>query len=162
MSSFMDVEQTIGYGVGNKPRLWYPIPGYNGYEISDDGYVRSMKHFKQYPTGLLLRVKGHSTSHDPIFELSDNNNRRIRLKRSTLWDLAIHNPRGVIPRYTLERNIGSRNKILMDPYRNEGEREGERTKRTLFNLLPDEPVTVEEKPNVKVAVHFFVDTDIKY
>lgn len=162
MSSFMDVEQTIGYGIGNQPRLWYPVPGYNGYEISNDGYVRSMKHFKQYPTGILLHTKKDSNPLDPTFEFSNNNNRRVILRRSEIWDLAMNNPRGVIPRYTLERNIDSRNKILMDPYRNEGEREGERTKRTLFNLLPDEPVTVEEKPNVKVAVHFFVDTDIKY
>jgi hypothetical protein len=37
---------------------WLPVPGYTGYEVSDDGQVRS---FKRYPSGMLLTqfpVKG--------------------------------------------------------------------------------------------------------
>ena len=36
-------------------RIWYQIPGFPGYELSSDGFLRSMKHFKRYPYGLLLQ-----------------------------------------------------------------------------------------------------------
>ena len=32
-----------------EPRYWFYIPGFNGYELSNDGFVRSMKHYRRYP-----------------------------------------------------------------------------------------------------------------
>ena len=36
-------------------RLWYNIPNFNGYEISNDNYIRSMKHYMKYPYGILIK-----------------------------------------------------------------------------------------------------------
>ena len=36
---------------------WYYIPGFNGYEISNTGIVRSMKHYKKYPFGILIKPR---------------------------------------------------------------------------------------------------------
>ena len=46
-------------------RLWYYIPGFNGYELSNDYYIRSMKHYRKYPFGILLEpVKKADGSYD--------------------------------------------------------------------------------------------------
>lgn len=57
-------------------RLWYYIPGFNGYEVSNDGYVRSMKHWRKYPYGILIKPKSINNG-EAIFELSNDNNERI-------------------------------------------------------------------------------------
>ena len=36
-------------------RRWICINGYNGYEYSNDGLLRSMKNYKQNPYGKLLK-----------------------------------------------------------------------------------------------------------
>ena len=73
-------------------RWFYYIPGFNGYEISNDGYVRSMKHYKKYPFGILIQPKKRNGKvvdpEDPTFELSNNNNERVAVKRSQLQYLA--------------------------------------------------------------------------
>lgn len=98
---------------------WYYIPGFNGYEISNTGIVRSMKHYKKYPYGILIRPKEVS---DPFelfiksfpeltYELSDNNNERKIIKRSELQYLANNNSNKVqgYPRRTIVTDISPRN-----------------------------------------------------
>lgn len=98
---------------------WYYIPGFNGYEISNTGIVRSMKHFRKYPFGILIRPREVSNpldlftkSYDDLtYELSDNNNERQVIKRSTLLYLASSNPYHVqgYPRRTIVTDIAPRN-----------------------------------------------------
>lgn len=97
-------------------RLWYYIPGFNGYEISNDGYVRSMKHYRAYPFGILIQPKKDKDGNiidpeDPIFELSDNNNERHAIHRSQLIYLSKNNKLIVngYPRSTIITDRSSRN-----------------------------------------------------
>lgn len=98
---------------------WYYIPGFNGYEISNTGIVRSMKHYRKYPFGILIRPR---ETRDPMdlfvknydeltYELSDNNNERKVMKRSELLYLASSNPYHVTgyPRRTIVTDIAPRN-----------------------------------------------------
>lgn len=85
MGNFVEVADVLGL---NSERLWYYIEGFNGYEISNDGYLRSMKHYKKYPTGILIRPK---TKDGQTFELSNDYNQRVKISLKELWNIAINN-----------------------------------------------------------------------
>lgn len=117
ISNFAPIQNYID--PNNSSILWYYIPGFNGYEISNTGIIRSMKHYKKYPFGMLIRPR---EVNDPIelftkqfndltYELSDNNNKRQIMKRSTLLNLAINNQYHVqgYPRTTIVTDIAPRN-----------------------------------------------------
>lgn len=113
MNKFVGVEQVLNI---NDNRLWYYIPGFNGYEISNDNFIRSMKHFKKYPYGILIRAKRDINGNiihpeNPIYELSNNNNKRISLHLSDIINLAQTNQQIVqgYPRRTYQTDISSRN-----------------------------------------------------
>lgn len=101
---------------------WYYIPGFNGYEISNTGIVRSMKHYRKYKFGILIRPKEvtnpmelfTNTYSELTYELSDNNNERQVIKRSELQYLASTNPYHVqgYPRRTIITDIASRNQRI--------------------------------------------------
>lgn len=92
-----------------EPRKWYWLKDFNGYEISEDGYLRSMKHHRKYPYGIMItpKIKGE----DPTFELSNNQNERVTVKRSELMKMAFENHIGVsgYPRSTMMTDHWSRN-----------------------------------------------------
>ena len=97
-------------------RLWFYIPGFNGYEVSNDGFIRSMKHYRRYPFGLLIQPKKDRAGNiispeDPTYELSTNNNERVAIKLSQLLYLAKTNPYGVtgFPRSTCITDTNPRN-----------------------------------------------------
>lgn len=107
-AKFIPVEDVLD--VNDPNRWWFYIPGFNGYEISNDGYIRSMKHFMKYPYGILIKKKkDHGT--DPSYELSDNNNERKVIRLSQIQYLAKTNPYAVsgYPRRTNISDIASRN-----------------------------------------------------
>lgn len=90
-------------------RIWYGIPGFRGYEISNDHYVRSLKHFNKYPFGIMLTPK-NKDSDNPIFELSDNYDKRISMSLKEIIDLVNNNPTEPgYPRETIVTNRSSRN-----------------------------------------------------
>lgn len=98
----------------NEPRYWFYIPGFNGYEISNDGFVRSMKHYRRYPFGIMIKpvsTKSEQNSTDPLFILSNNNNERKRVRLSQIAFLAKNNPYAVTgyPRLTIVTDRFSRN-----------------------------------------------------
>lgn len=41
--------------VADQRRIWYNIEGFNGYQISNDLWLRSMKMKHEYPFGILIR-----------------------------------------------------------------------------------------------------------
>ena len=111
---YVGIEQVLN--IYEPSRVWYYIPGYNGYEVSNDGYLRSMKHYRRYPYGIMInpiKMKDGSIRcpQDPIFELSDNNNERQRIHLSQLMHLALTNPYTVsgYPRATIITDTSSRN-----------------------------------------------------
>jgi hypothetical protein len=98
-------------------RYWMYIPGFNGYEVSNDGIIRSMKHFVKYPYGILIqKVKRgkYADSPDPLYEISDDDNKRQRIRLSQIMELAKKNQFAVYgyPRATIVTNSGSRNKYV--------------------------------------------------
>lgn len=107
---FTPVEEVID--PGDTSILWHYIPGFNGYEISFElNRVRSMKHFRKYPYGLLLQERENSDPANPTYELFNNNNERIAVRLSQLIYLAKTNPWGVTgyPRTTNIMDTASRN-----------------------------------------------------
>lgn len=62
--------------------LWYTIKGFNGYQLSNLGYIRSMKNFNKYPYGTLLKFQ--DTKNGRYYILSDNNNVRRKLLLSEI------------------------------------------------------------------------------
>jgi hypothetical protein len=112
---FIPIESVLD--IYDTNRYWMYLPGFNGYEISNDGYVRSMKHYMKYPYGILIqKVKRgkYADSPDPLFELSDDDNKRQRIRLSQLMELAMKNQFIVYgyPRATIVTNSGSRNKYV--------------------------------------------------
>ena len=97
------------FNVYNDPQLWYDIPGFNGYEMSDYGLVRSMKHFQRYPFGMLIRFDDKEN-----YILSNSYNNRLRIPRKDLWDLVVNNPNPTIgyPRTTNQTDHYSRNRRM--------------------------------------------------
>lgn len=106
--------------------LWYYIPGFNGYEISNTGIVRSMKHHRKYPFGILIKPREVK---DPIelftknfieltYELSDDYNERHIITRSELLSLAANNKIKVngYPRLTIIADNSSRNPRCFKKY----------------------------------------------
>lgn len=108
-SKFIPIESVLD--INDQNIWWYYIPGFNGYELSSNGLVRSMKHFKKYPFGILIKTRDKVRSEDPSFELSDNNNERVIIRLSQLQHLARTNPYAVqgYPRRTICTDIAPRN-----------------------------------------------------
>ncbi len=116
-------------------RRWYYIPGFNGYEISNDGYVRSMKHWKKYPTGLLIQSK------KDVFELSNDNCERVRISRDEIMKLAMEHAeeytKRSYPRPTYVCDYTSRNKRCFRPPK-EKPRESDHYITPKFTVIHDE------------------------
>ena len=115
MGRFTRVEDVIN--TEDTKREWYYIMGYNGYEMSNDGYIRSMKHYKRYPYGLLIQPKKNGKGEvinpeNPIYTLSNNNNERCTLHLSEIKQIceSINQKKvGGYPRPTKMVDIASRN-----------------------------------------------------
>lgn len=112
---FIPIEDVLN--IFDENRLWYYIPSFNGYEVSNDGYLRSMKHYRKYPYGIIIQPvdrDSYKDSCDPLYEISDDNNKRQRIRMSQLVHLAATNQFAVrgYPRTTIITNSGSRNKYV--------------------------------------------------
>lgn len=90
--------------------LWYSIPGFNGYEISNGCIVRSMKNYKKYPYGMLISPKGKAEN--PSFTLSNDNGERVTIKLSEIMKIVseTYNKIPGYPRHTWEYDISGRDK----------------------------------------------------
>ena len=76
-----------------------------------------MKHYRKYPYGILVKPvqrEPYKNSNDPLYELSDDNNKRQRIRYSQLAELANKNPYKIdsYPRQTIIGNNNSRNKFI--------------------------------------------------
>lgn len=109
-------------------QIWYDIPGYNGYQISNFYFIRSFKYSNIYPYGILVSPKRSKEKdiYNPIhymgsienrenviYELSDNDNMRIELSMQEIINMSI---RPGVPAYrtcyTIPKTRSSRNKRL--------------------------------------------------
>lgn len=76
-----------------------------------------MKHYRKYPYGILIKpVQSgkYKDSCDPLFEISDDNNQRQRVRLSQLYHLAYTNQYSIAgyPRATIITNTSSRNQFV--------------------------------------------------
>ena len=92
---------------------WYMIDGFNGYELNEEGVVRSMKmmnanpghHIKLYDTD-----KNGNPIDPPYYILSNNFNKRVRMTQEQLLDIVFHSGKPLKPRKEDSVYLGSRNK----------------------------------------------------
>ena len=83
---------------------WYMIKGFNGYEINEQGTVRSMKMMNANPGYLIkLHKKGYYT-------LSNNENKRVKMTPGELLSIVFHEGNELVPRPDDAIYLGSRNK----------------------------------------------------
>lgn len=67
--------------------LWFRIPGFPGYEISNNNYVRSFKSRKKYPFGTLVKWDNKGN-----ISLTNHNNQRVKLSLSDIWETVKSEP----------------------------------------------------------------------
>ena len=84
--------------------MWYMIKGFNGYEINEQGVVRSMKMMNANP-GHLLKQDKHG-----YYTLSNDENKRVRISPQQLLDIVFNSGNPLIPRNENAVYMGSRNK----------------------------------------------------
>lgn len=93
----------------NYEKIWICIKKYNGYEISTDGIVRSMKNYMKYPTGIF--IKRYKDSKGYYYFLTNNSNEREKVYVEDLLELVNNDP-NPIRRQFYDTDISSRNKII--------------------------------------------------
>lgn len=54
--------------------LWYDIPNFPGYQISNNGYIRSFKQYRKYPLGTLVKFCNKECTK---IQLTNSNNQRV-------------------------------------------------------------------------------------
>ena len=126
-------------------RRWICINGYNGYEYSNDGLLRSMKNFKVNPMGKLL--KKYKKKKGYYYILSDDNNNRKKVYEQEILDI-IRSDKVPRIRRTYETDIDARNRIFTKP----------RTSRQKINLdkyIGIPKFSIIDKPNKKKAIRFY-------
>lgn len=146
----------------NADRYWYYIPGFNGYEISNDGYIRSMKHYKKYPFGLLIQPKknrdGIIHPEDPIYELSNNNNERTSVNFSKIRNLAETNKYHITgyPRRTNIIDIASRNQRCCIKQKQVPSQIDKTLIYPKFTIIEDESISEEKRSDIICPIEFII------
>lgn len=84
--------------------MWYMIEGFNGYEINENGTVRSMKMMWKDP-GHLLKLDKYG-----YYTLSNNENKRVRITPNELLNLVFNSGLPLKPRPDNAVYLGGRNK----------------------------------------------------
>lgn len=84
--------------------LWYMIEGFNGYEINKDGVVKSMKRMYACPGHILKK------DDDGYYTLTNNRNKRIKIKPEKLLDIVFNQGHELRPREQEYIYMGGRNK----------------------------------------------------
>lgn len=127
-------------------RRWICINGYNGYEYSNDGLLRSMKNFKVNPMGKL--IKKYKNKKGYYYILSDDNNNRKKVYEQEILDI-IRSDKIPRIRRTYQTDIDARNRIFTKP----------RTSKQKIELNKNVGIpkftVVDEKPKKEEAIYFY-------
>lgn len=144
-------------------QMWYNIPGYNGYEISNQGYIRSMKNFRRYPYGMLIRPIKDKKGNN-YFELSDDFNHRKKLSIQEIWNLAMNNPykNNSYPRSTWITDSRSRNPLAFSHSRTDSKPIKQETYSYVeFPIIKDIDNDIQIR-NFKSPIYFIDEKGEKY
>ncbi len=87
--------------------LWYMIDGFNGYEINEDGIVRSMKMMNANPGH---HLKLYTDKKEPYYILSNNFNKRVKVTQKELLYIVFNSGKPLKPRNEDAIYLGGRNK----------------------------------------------------
>lgn len=87
--------------------MWYMIEGFNGYELNEEGVVRSMKMMDANPGH---QIKVYYDGNGPYYKLSNNFNKRVKMYRKDLIDIVFNSGLPLKPRDENAIYLGSRNK----------------------------------------------------
>ena len=98
----VSVDQVIN--ISDPSVIWFRIPGFPGYEISNTNYIRSFKSRKKYPYGTLVK---HDKNNYVI--ITNSNNQRIKLNFGDIWSRVNSEPH--IKSHTWEVQGTSRNQM---------------------------------------------------
>jgi hypothetical protein len=99
---YLRVEDYID--LNDKTIKWYDIPNYNGYQISTTGHIRSLKHYKKYPFGILIKHKNN------LFTLTNSNNIRTTVSYNEIVNLVKNSEYSLsYPKDTNTTSYSSRN-----------------------------------------------------
>ena len=94
---------------------WYRIPGYNGYEYNyDNKIVRSLKNYKKDPIGKLIKKRTDSHG-NYYYEMSNAQNKRVKLYLNQIEGLIEAEPRKVAVG-TFSTNLSPRNTVTRNKY----------------------------------------------
>lgn len=83
---------------------WFMIEGFNGYELNENGEVRSMKMMHANPGHLLKQDKNGD------YTLSNNENKRVKISPEELLHIVFHSGHPLRPRPDNAIYMGGRNK----------------------------------------------------
>lgn len=149
MKHFTDVKDVLD--ITSNTRLWYYILGFRGYELSNDGYIRSMKHYRKYPFGILIQPKTDKHGNiihpeDPSYELSNNRNERVCIRLSQIRYIISHNDIHVqgYPRKTIISNPSSRTQRIFITREEPGFKT--RTFYPQFNIIKEQEEELAKNP----------------
>ena len=87
--------------------IWYMIKGFNGYEINEQGIVRSMKMMHANPGGLLKQYKDKKGLY---YILSNNENKRVKIYVQDLINIVFNSGNKLVARPENSIYLGGRNK----------------------------------------------------
>ena len=87
---YTDIKEVKNMNYYDDNRRWICINGYNGYEYSNDGLLRSMKNFKVNPMGKLLK-KYKNKKGDVYFETATGWH-QVRRDVPPIWQSSLPKP----------------------------------------------------------------------
>jgi len=85
---------------------WYHIPGFNGYQISESGIVRSMKNMHKDPGHVLKKDKSGK------YILTNSENERVRISPEELIKITFHSGHALNAVMPNTVYLGGRNKVF--------------------------------------------------
>lgn len=88
--------------------MWYMIEGFNGYEINEEGIVRSMKMMNANPGHQIKLYRKYED--DAYYILSNNFNKRVKMTQKQLLDIVFNSGLPLVTRQDNAIYMGSRNK----------------------------------------------------
>lgn len=94
------------YIIDRNDKVWYFIPGFNGYQINSEGIVRSMKMMHKDPGHKLVKDKSGK------YILTNDNNKRVRISPEELMDMTFNSNKELNPVMDDVVYLGGRNKAF--------------------------------------------------
>jgi len=87
-------------------KVWFYIPGFNGYQINKEGLVRSMKMMYKDPGHIMKKDKSGK------YILTNDNNERVRVSSEELVNITFNQGNKLVSAMDHEVYLGGRNRAF--------------------------------------------------